>query len=120
MTTLTNAVSEAASAPAVKISGVGTVVAAAASAPDAVKGASTAGEALQHIVEWVLTGPGLVAVAGLVLTVLTFLFTTIVNLWTAWKREQRAGELHRLKVQRLSSGMPLPPGIESDRVDLDE
>lgn len=91
----------------------------AASAP-AVK-ASTTASSIVIGVDWLTSGPGLIAALGLAFTAGTF----AVNLWSTWRRERRAEQerrelaaIHAAKLSRLLAGLPTPPGVESNRMDL--
>lgn len=92
---LAQAASDAASAPAFKVSAVSTT---------AVLG-----------VDWFSSGPGLVAVAGLLLTAATFL----VGVWAAWRRDKREQALVDAKLRAIEqSGEdtdPLPLGPPMSR-----
>lgn len=96
------------------------VAAEAASAP-AVK-ASAAGSGIVVSLDWMTSGPGLIALAGLSFTALTF----AVNVWSVLRRERRAEQERReaaainaAKLARLQAGMPLPAGVDSDRMGLE-
>lgn len=92
---LAQAASDAASAPAFKVSAVSTT---------AVLGA-----------DWFSSGPGMVAVAGLLLTAATFL----VGVWAAWRRDRREQALVDAKLRAIEkSGEdtdPLPLGPPMSR-----
>lgn len=76
---LTQAASEAAHAPAVKLSaGASTVVVGS---------------------DWLASGPGIVAVLGIGLTAATFL----VNVWAAWRRDRREQALAEAKLRAIEA-----------------
>lgn len=87
---LAQAASDAASAPAFKVSAVSTT---------AVLGA-----------DWFASGPGMVAVAGLTLTLLTFL----VGAWAAWRRDRREEMVAEAKMRAIQQA-----GTDTDPLPLD-
>ena len=87
---LAQAASEAAHAPAVKLS-VGTST--------AVVG-----------VDWLSSGPGMIAVIGVALTAATFL----VNVWAAWRRDKREQMVAEAKLRAIEQA-----GTDTDPLPLD-
>jgi len=87
---LAQAASEAAHAPAVKLS-VG--------ASTAVVGA-----------DWLSSGPGLIALIGVALTAATFL----VNVWASWRRDKREQMLAEAKLKAIQQ-----IGTDTDHLPLD-
>ena len=87
---LAQAASDAAAAPAFKVSAVSTT---------AVLGA-----------DWFASGPGLVAIAGLALTAATFL----VGVWAAWRRDKREQMVADAKLKAIEHA-----GTDTDPLPLD-
>lgn len=99
---LSQAASEAVHAPAVK--------------------ASAAGSTLVVGADWVSSGPGMVALAGLAFTAMTF----AINVWSTYRKERRASEERReaaainaAKLRRIEAGLP-PVATDSDNVPLED
>jgi hypothetical protein len=87
---LAQAASEAAHAPAVKLSvGASTVVVGS---------------------DWLSSGPGIIAVIGIALTAATFL----VNVWAAWRRDAREQMVAEAKLRAIEHA-----GTDTDPLPLD-
>lgn len=104
---LAQSATEAIHAPAFKLSAGASVVA---------TGASTVGEKAS-IAEWFASGPGMVALASLTMTLLTL----IVGAWAAWRKDKREQMLTEAKLRAIEhSGadtdpMPLDPAPRASR-----
>jgi Flp pilus assembly protein TadB len=88
---LSQAASEAAHAPAVKLSaGASTVVVGT---------------------DWLASGPGVIALIGIALTAATFL----VNVWAAWRRDKREQMVAEAKLRAIEH-----VGTDTDPLPLDK